>query len=151
MCDVTSWFHVGTVFGMWVSSRLLEFKNLPQGTRAARLRRLMDERALPSGLAEQEQPHCGAKQWALNIFTPELHTLQTMKSWSGPGMRIGYERAELSRTVSVVDTFHTQTHNYLQAPVRPHLHTRDAWGMSSMPDYITHLYGARVSATSVNW
>ena len=44
MCDITSWFHAGTVSGMQVSSRSLEFKHLPHGTTAARLRRLMDER-----------------------------------------------------------------------------------------------------------
>ena len=27
---------------------------------------------------------CGAEQWALNMFIPQLHTLQVTKIWSGP-------------------------------------------------------------------
>jgi len=46
---------------------------------------LMDEHALPLGLAELQQLHCGAKQWALDIFTLQFHTLQMTKSWSRPG------------------------------------------------------------------
>ena len=39
---------------------------------------------------------CGAEQWVRNIFTPQLHTLQTMKSWAGPGNKARYEQVEPS-------------------------------------------------------
>jgi len=48
--------------------------------------RSMDERAMSSGLAELEQLHASG---ALHIFIPQLHTLQTTKSWAGPGNHLG--------------------------------------------------------------
>jgi len=53
----------------FLASRLKLFANL-------------DEHTLPSGLAELEQLHVEPNS---DHFTPQLHILQTMKSWLGPG------------------------------------------------------------------
>ena len=92
MVHCISWFHSGTVLTCkfpagclslicyeelgWLKIFNLEFK--------------IDGRAYAAFMA------CLATCGAVNIFTPQLHTLQTMKSWSGPGMRLGYEQVELS-------------------------------------------------------
>ena len=52
---------------------------------------------MPSGLCRARAPTCGTEQWALNIFTPQLHTLQMMRHWEwGLEMRLGYKQVELS-------------------------------------------------------
>lgn len=51
--------------------------------------RLMDEHAMPSGLAELKQLCVEANSEHQHLL--QLHTLQATKSWVGPGMRLGYE------------------------------------------------------------
>jgi len=76
---------------------------------------------------------CGAEQWVCNIFMPQLHTLQTMKSWAGPGNKARYQQLNvesnsehnqhLSSTLS--NSHYFSVHS--QARVRPQLltpHTR---------------------------
>jgi len=83
-------------------------------------------------------------QWALDIFTPQLHTLQTTKSWLGLGNEVrvratGAVRAGSARAATCgVEQWVWSTHStlsssllvYLQAPVRlatPTHAARQAW------------------------
>ena len=131
--------HMCTVSGMQVSGWLLKFY-LPRGTRVDWPWRSMNEGELSLGLAELEQLHCEVKQWTLNTFTPQLHTLQTMKSWSGPGnearvLASGAIRACSARAATcgveqrMWSTHFTLTHYHFKVPVRPHLHMQCARGM----------------------
>jgi len=92
------------------------------------------------GFAELEQLLCEVKQWTLDTFTPQLHTLQTMKSWSGPGnearvLASGAIRACSARAATcgveqwTWSTHFTLTHYHFKVPVRPHLHMQCARGM----------------------
>jgi len=96
----------------------------------------MDECVLPSGLAVLEQHHWGAEQWALNILTLQLHTLQTTKRWLGPGneawvwasiaVRAGSARAATCGVEQWAwltrSTLSNSLSLHLQTPLRPHLH-----------------------------
>ena len=79
---------------------------------------------------------CGAKQWALDIFTLQLHTLQMMKSWAGPRNEArvrasgAVESCSASLMVSVVDITapYSQTHTTCKH-MSGHTYTCSAQGM----------------------
>ena len=78
----------------------------------------------------------GAKQWALDIFTLQLHTLQMMKSWAGPRNEArvrasgAVKSCSASLMVSVVDITvpHSQTHTTCKH-MSGHTYTGSAQGM----------------------
>jgi len=125
-------------YGFWHVRFWLALKfYLLWGTKAIQPWRSMDKGALPLGLEELGKPHCGAKQWALDIFTTELCTLQMTKSWLWPGneAKVWANRTIMACSAGTATcgvecwAFHTQTHYHKRAPVRSHLHTRCARGM----------------------
>lgn len=62
---------------------------------------------------------CGAELWALDTFTPQLHTLHMMKNWLE--MKIGYKRAEPSE-LPVLNKLHVKSnsehHQYLRSTLK---------------------------------
>ena len=150
------------VSGMQVSGWLLEFYLL-WGTRMMQIffnlkNQWADVDAYRACRARTAT--CGAEQWAVNIITPQLHTLQLTKGWAGLETRLGMSKWSSqglhcsylwSQTVSVVDIWGSHSQTDTNYTLQARCQATPMWCMWGMMQVCNVLQLTTVSETHMQW